>query len=149
MVLEQQIDHKTITRQLIELRELSPIELQNKWRDLYDAEPPAISKSLLVKKLSYRIQELEYGVFSDKAKKLLKEHTEAYEQGNILNKKQDNAMPVAGTKLTRIYDGEEHQVTVVRNGYEYKGQIYKSLSVIARRITGIRWSGPKFFGLKR
>ena len=148
-MLEHKTNHKTILGKISELRTLSTPELLEKWRHLYDSEAPAISKPLLVRKLCYRIQELEYGSFSDKTKKLLKEHTEAYEKGKILRKKNMNVgKPVNGTRLTRIFNGEEHQVMVAPDGYEYKGQTYKSLSIIARKITGTRWSGPLFFGLK-
>jgi hypothetical protein len=57
-------------------------------------------------------------------------------------------MPANGTRLTREWQGEEHHVTVMADGFEYRGQRYRSLSVIARTITGSVWSGPKFFGLK-
>jgi hypothetical protein len=53
-----------------------------------------------------------------------------------------------GTRLIRQWDGQTHQVTVAEEGFEYKGERYKSLSEIARLITGTRWSGPLFFGLK-
>ncbi len=141
--------HKTVIAKISELQTLSTLELQEKWRFLYNTEVPAISKLLLIKKLAYRIQELEYGAFSDKTKKLLKDHTDCYAQGKTLRKKSLNISRIAiGTRLTRIFNGEEHQVTVVPDGYEYKEQIYKSLSIIAREITGTRWSGPVFFGVK-
>jgi hypothetical protein len=57
--------------------------------------------------------------------------------------------PAVGTKLIREYQGIEHHVTVTRNGFEYQGRTFRSLSHIAREITGTRWSGPLFFGLTR
>lgn len=149
-MLDKKSKDVSVLEKLTSLRRLSTPQLHEEWHSLYDSEPPPISKTLLVKKLAYRIQELEYGDFSDKAKKLLKEHTECYEKGINLNKKATNTdRPVNGTKLTRVFQGEEHQVAVVPDGYEYKGQIYKSLSIIARKITGSRWSGPVFFGLRQ
>ncbi len=57
--------------------------------------------------------------------------------------------PVAGTRLIREWQGVEHHVTVLTDGYEYQGRKYKSLSAIARAIAGTRWNGPLFFGLRR
>jgi len=57
--------------------------------------------------------------------------------------------PAVGTQLIREYQGTEHHVTVIRNGFEYHGRTFRSLSHIAREITGTRWSGPLFFGLTR
>ena len=55
---------------------------------------------------------------------------------------------LAGTKLIREFQGELHEVLVSENGFIYQGQSYKSLSAIARKITGTRWNGPAFFGLR-
>jgi len=143
-------NRKTILSKIAEIKTLSIMELKEKWLSLYDSEAPAISKPLLVKKLCYRIQELEYGAFSDKTKKLMKNHIDNHEKGKPLQKKAFVMnRPANGTRLTRIFGGEEHQVTVIPDGYEYKGQTYGNLSVIAREITGTRWSGPLFFGLKK
>ena len=59
-----------------------------------------------------------------------------------------NDRPIAGTRLVREWDGVEHSVTVRDDGYEYQGRPYKTLSGIAREITGTRWNGWVFFGLK-
>ena len=59
-----------------------------------------------------------------------------------------DAMPIAGTRLVREWRGVEHVVTVTAGGFEWQGQPYKSLSAIARAITGTRWNGLVFFGLK-
>jgi hypothetical protein len=60
----------------------------------------------------------------------------------------DSRRPVAGTKLVRAWNGIEHTVTVLRDGFEFEGRRYKSLSAIARAIAGTRWNGWRFFGLR-
>jgi hypothetical protein len=70
-------------------------------------------------------------------------------QGKVIRKAVNADHLAAGTRLMREYQGEEHHVTVLNSGFEYRGKRYKSLSGIARAITGTQWSGPLFFGLKR
>ena len=74
---------------------------------------------------------------------------EQLDGGNITVRRiRHDDKPIAGTRLLREYQGVEHCVTVLRDGYEYEGRPYKSLSAIARAITGTRWNGWTFFGLK-
>ena len=140
--------HNNVLAQVAGLPKLSVKELQTLWRDLFGEDPRCLQKTWLVRRLAYRLQEIAYNTDTAKLEK-------AYEdaaKGKACRKRNrsDNVwMPVAGTRLTREWQGEEHQVTVLADGFEYRGQRYRSLSVIARTITGVRWSGPRFFGLKR
>ena len=135
------------------LPEMSPPELKKLWKKLYSCEPPAFNKNNFVRRLAYRIQELEYGIDSRALESQLETHARQHLdlQGKVKQKLRKNSpeRPVAGTRLMREYQGEEHHVTVLHYGFEYRGQRYKSLSRIARIITGQQWSGPLFFGLRR
>jgi hypothetical protein len=98
--------------------------------------------------LAYRIQELEHGGLSTKTRNRLRQLAKAFESNP------ECPMPIAirikpGTRLIRQWQGKTHEVTVAESSYEYRGARYSSLSEIARLITGTRWSGPLFFGLKK
>jgi hypothetical protein len=135
--------------QVAALPEKSIAELKQLWRDLYDREPPLYNKPFLVKRLAYRIQELAFGGLSARAEAKLKELIE--EEDRRVNGKlpvRKSERPITGTRLIREWQGVEHCATVIDDGYEYQGRRYKSLSAIARAITGTRWNGPAFFGLR-
>jgi hypothetical protein len=124
-------------------------ELKQLWRDLYDREPPSFNRDFLIKRLAYRIQELAYGGLSARAEATL-DRLIAEEEARLNGKlpKRSRDRPIAGTRLIREWKGVEHAVTVLADGYEYQGRPYKSLSAIARAITGTRWNGPAFFALR-
>ena len=141
-----------MTARIAALPDMTATELKALWQSLYAKEPPPFNKTYFVKRLAYRIQELTYGVDS----RPLEKHLETYArqhmdiQGAVIKKnKSTGDRPIAGTRLMREYNGEEHHVTVLHHGFDYRGRRYKSLSSIARAITGTQWSGPVFFGLKR
>jgi hypothetical protein len=138
-----------VLAQLAALPEKSAAELRQQWRDLYDREPPPYNKPFLVKRLAYRIQELAFGGLSAWAEAKLAERIEEEDnrvKGKAPVRKGDR--PIAGTRLIREWQGMEHTATVLDDGFEYQGRRYQSLSAIARAITGTRWSGPLFWGLR-
>jgi hypothetical protein len=120
-------------------------ELKRLWRELFDEPAPRKKRDYLIPRLAWRIQELAYGGLSDTAKDHINRLVRSKEQ--IKPSSRRIRRPTVGTKLIREYQGVEHHVTVTRNGFEYQGRTYRSLSHIAREITGTRWSGPLFFGL--
>jgi hypothetical protein len=139
----------SVLAQLAALPEKTPAELKQLWRDLYDREPPSGNKPFLIKRLAYRIQELAYGGLSARAEaklNVLIEEEDRRVKGLPSLRKGDR--PIAGTRLIRQWQGVEHTVTVLDDGFEYQGRSYKSLSAIARAITGTRWNGPLFWGLR-
>lgn len=138
------IDNNTIFLQVAALQRLNLTELRNKWVELFDNEPPPYNKKFLLKRLAYRLQELYFGGLSEPIKKKLEEISD-----NSGRKSRGTTKPVVGTKLIREHYGVEHVVTVLQDGYEYRGCKYDNLSIIARKITGTRWSGPAYFGLKK
>ncbi len=122
-------------------------ELKKLWIELFDERAPRKKRDYLIPRLAWRIQELAYGGLSDNAQdridRLMRTKEELKPAGRRIKR------PAVGTKLIREYQGIEHHVTVTRNGFEYQGRTFGSLSHIAREITGTRWSGPLFFGLTR
>lgn len=128
-------------------------DLKKLWKDLYTTEPPPFNKVYFVKRLAYRMQELTYGADTYVLERKLEAHARQCmdAQGKVIKRavRLSPDKPVAGTRLMREYNGENHEVTILHHGFDYRGRRYKSLSAIARSITGTQWSGPLFFGLKR
>jgi hypothetical protein len=99
--------------------------------------------------LAYRIQELAYGGLKPETIKRLKAIAEDLDAGDPARRRRPASdRPISGTRLIREYQGTDHCVTVRDEDFEYQGRPYKSLSAIARAITGTRWNGLLFFGLK-
>ena len=123
--------------------------LKQQWRELFGAEPPPYNRRFLESRLGYRIQELAYGGLKPETLARLEVLGQQFDGGKIIIRRmRGDDRPIAGTMLIREYQGVEYVVTVTRTGYEYAGQPYKSLSAIARAITGTRWNGRVFFGLR-
>jgi hypothetical protein len=122
-------------------------KLKALWQELFDAPAPRKKRDYLIPRLAWRIQELAYGGFTSEAQDRVNRLIRRKEQ--IKPSSNRTRRPAIGTKLIREYQGVEHHVTVARNGFEYQDRTYRSLSHVAREITGTRWSGPLFFGLSR
>jgi len=141
----------TVLTQLAELPTLSIGELRGRWRALYGTEPPGSYKSqYLIRRLAWRIQELAYGGLSEGAKATLKQvaDEDAATARRPSSRKREMNLPVTGTRLVRTWNGERHEVLVGRDGFDFRGRRYRSLSAVAKAITGAHRSGPAFFGLK-
>lgn len=128
------------------LDELSSAQLREEWARQFGAPAPAISPELLRLGLGYRLQEQRHGGLSRESRALLKAHERT--------KGQSATGPVViprkltpGTRLVRDWHGTGHTVTVLEKGFAYDGREWRSLSAIAKAITGAHWNGPKFFGL--
>src|SRR5256885_8661536 len=140
---------KSVLAQIGALKSMDAKALKVRWRELFDTEPPPYNRRYLESRLAYRIQELTYGGLKPETLKRLEALGEGLDGGNIvLRRRRVDQRPIAGTRLIREWQGVEHCVTVLADGYEYQGRPYKSLSAIARAITGTRWNGWIFFGLK-
>ena len=122
-------------------------ELKALWRECFDEPAPRKKRDYLIPRLAWRIQALAYGGLTDEAQDRINRLVRNNEQ--IKPSSNRTQRPAVGTKLIREYQGVEHHVTVARNGFEYQDRTYRSLSHVAREITGTRWSGPLFFGLSR
>ena len=131
------------------LKTMPTPDLQAKWRELFETEPPRRNRGYLESRIAYRIQELEHGGLAPATVARLEALGETRDGGDPkVRKRRVDDRPVAGTRLIREYQGVEHCATVLADGYEYQGRPYKSLSAVARAITGTRWNGPLFFGLR-
>ena len=134
---------------LAALKTTATPDLKQQWRELFAAEPPPYNRRFLESRLAYRIQELAYGGLKPETIQRLEALGEQLDGGNpVLRRIRGDDKPITGTRLIREYQGVEHSVTVLHDGYEYQGRPYQSLSSIARAITGTRWNGWLFFGLK-
>ena len=141
--------HEPILARLAALKNMTVNELKAEWQALFDAPAPNNSRTFLESRLAYRIQELTYGGPDKQTRRLLDLLADEVE-GTLTRKAQiaDPRNPVVGTKLIREWDGIAHTVTVLKEGFEWGGQRYKSLSAVARAITGTRWNGYRFFGMR-
>ncbi|MCL4189480.1 MAG: DUF2924 domain-containing protein [Rhodobacteraceae bacterium] len=141
--------HDPIPARLAALKTATTLELKAQWRELFDSEPPPFNRRYLESRLAYRIQELAYGGLKPETIRRLERLGEELDGGDRKKSRtRADAMPIAGTRLIREWQGVEHVVTVTGDGFEWQGRPYKSLSAIARAITGTRWNGWVFFGLK-
>jgi hypothetical protein len=138
----------SIAKRLAALPELSKTALCELWKQLFDAPPsPELRRDLMIPILAFRLQEQTFGTLKSAARARLRQLSRAFESDSdseILSAPQLRP----GTRLVREWRNQVHLVNVRTNGYEYQGARYQSLSEIARLITGTRWSGPLFFGIK-
>ena len=140
----------TIIQELTELTRMPVAGLKDRWRSLYGTEPPAYKRQYLIKRIAYRIQELALGGLSEKAKAKLEQLASQDSIGKTRKQKcQCKNGIVAGTRLIREWNGKQYLVTAVSGGFEYDGRRYRSLSAIAKAITGAHHSGPRFFGIQQ
>ena len=124
-------------------------ELKAQWRELFDSEPPSFNRKYREFRLAYRIQELAHGGLKPETIRRLERLGEELDGGDRRKSRiRADTMPIAGTRLIREWQGVEQVVTVTADGFEWQGRPYRSLSAIARAITGTRWNGLIFFGLK-
>jgi len=138
-----------VAEKLEGLQKLSLKELQTEWRRHYRLEPPRrISRGLLIRAVAFKIQEQIHGGLKGPVKRKLKAMMASIDTGS------DAKTPTAthlkpGIRLIREWQGKRYDVLVLENGFEFHGQTYRSLTAIAREITGAHWSGPRFFGLNK
>ena len=137
----------TLEREINDLKQVAVSHLKERWRAFYGTEPPRrISRDLLIRALAYRMQEQVLGGLKPSTRRLLaKVAADAAARRIIRVAPQPTLKP--GTVLLREWHGTQHQVIFREDGIVFQGKQYKSLSQIAYRITGTKWSGPQFFGL--
>jgi len=136
-----------VEAEVARIESMNIAELRSMWRSKLKGDPPkAFGPDLLRRSLAYHVQEKAYGGLDAKTARLLKHliAQAANNEGKIVLPRRIKA----GAILVRNWQGKRHQVTVEESGFRYGGQSYTSLSEIARAITGTRWNGPRFFGLR-
>ncbi|GAB6184633.1 DUF2924 domain-containing protein [Thermopirellula anaerolimosa] len=157
-----------IERELAAMARMTPKELQEKYAQVFGYQPRSRNKQWMLKRIAWRLQANQEGDLSERARRRA---TELANDADLrltaprLRKRspdgQDRTvtlparfsgpacLPPAGTILTRQYKGRVLQVRVLPDAFEYEGQVYKSLTAVARAITGVHWNGYHFFGLTR
>src|SRR6202022_799776 len=138
-----------IAQALARLSELTIFELRGEWRRLHRMPPPMrLSRDLLIRGITYKLQERVYGgLTTATARKLEQAAADPLSRGVAKPVQPISLRP--GTRLVREWRGVTHTVLIHADGIEWRGQRYRSLSVVAREIIGARWSGPRFFGLRQ
>jgi len=133
---------------LSRLTELNLGELRQQWRTLYKAEAsPHLSRELLVRAVAYRMQEVALGGLRPGRQRQLRQIAQQFKQNGAANTPPRPELK-PGTRLVREWQGRTYEVLVLDDGFSWQGTHHRSLSAIARKITGTAWSGPLFFGLK-
>ena len=137
-----------ITGRLVALPQLCKVDLCDLWKQLFNVSPnPKLRRDLMIPILGYRMQEQAFGSLNSSVRTRLSKLATSFEiEPNSTLSSAPAIKP--GTRLVRQWGDQVHLVNVEPNGYEYRGIRYQSLSEIARLITGTRWSGPLFFGIK-
>jgi hypothetical protein len=136
-----------LAREVAGLSALDPTALKQVWATLCGAAPPpGLNRPLLIRALAYRMQERALGALKPATRRLLLQFSDEAEAG-VPARPSGSVTP--GTVLVRAWHGTSHRVTVLETACAWRGKRYRSLSAVARAITGTRWSGPRFFGLGR
>jgi hypothetical protein len=137
-------DHEWLAQKLAELTHLSRNSLAERWAAIFGAAPPPrTSRPLMIRAIAYKMQERMFGGLPASTRRM-------FLRESVTARGPSPSRQVSpGTVLLREWQGATHQVVVTGDGVLYRGQRYRSLSKVARLITGSRWSGPAFFGLKK
>ena len=147
-----------ILAEILALKDLSVLELQTKYSELFDGKKATSNnKTYLWQRIAYRIQEIEYGGLPAEALNKLKALTQEYDPINNqalrsyaverYHASRDRRLPIPGTVINKKYKGTEIRVKALEHGFEYNGKVYKTLSAVAKAITGAHWNGFSFFNM--
>ncbi len=144
---------KSIAAEINELREMTVADLIPRYRELFGKEPRVKRREHLWRRCAWRLQEQRLGGLSRAARRRLDELIAEIDlplgegEVSVSGRLRRASDPTVGTILTRVYKGDEIRVTALENGYEWEGVVYRSLSAVAKAITGSHWNGRLFFGL--
>lgn len=129
------------------LGEMTYADLRFAWRRLYRVHPPKkLSRDLLELGVAWKLQERVLGGLSAATKRQLAELARSMATKSDLTKARKVTLK-PGARIVRDWGGETHEVLVVEDGFVWQGKTWRSLSAIAREMTGTHWSGPRFFGI--
>jgi hypothetical protein len=141
-------DRAALAGEIAGLSKAGIANLRERWKNLYGKQPPGgLGRSFLIRAIAYRLQEQAFGGLKPSTRRLLARVAEETAGGSS-PKKPRSRKAEPGTILLREWQGNAHRVTVLDDGVSFNGKRYRSLSEVARAITGSRWSGPRFFGLR-
>ena len=154
---------ETNLSQIMELKEKSLGELKTKYEELFPGQKvPSNNKVFLWRKITYRLQELEYGGISAETQSKIQQLIQQYDPINNKALRPDNIpenqpkksgisrdkrLPIPGTVITKEYKGISLQIKVLKSGFEYNSKVYTTLTAIAKEVTGAHWNGYLFFNL--
>jgi len=157
---------ESVVARVKELQWMSVSRLREKWLAVFDTDPPNRSRGYLWRRLAWKIQEDHYAAMSleERARvaemrieidagpptvwsKRKRERTATRTPQKLAPGRRDPRLPMPGTVISRSYKGAELTVKVLDKGFEFEGRVYRSLSAIAREVTGTSWNGFNFFGL--
>lgn len=139
----------SVAAQIAKLPELPMAEIKALWKKLIGGDTPNHNRQFLERRIAYRLQEVEFRKVDANLLERNKRRIASLVDTGKMKKRDRDYRPAPGTVLTREYQRVVYRVVATADGqYEFEGRMYPSLSVIAREITGTRWSGPLFFGLK-
>ncbi len=142
------IDREALATEIAGLSKLAIDDLRERWKAAFGTAPSRdIGRSFLTRAIAYRLQERAYGGLKPSTRRLLAHVAEDTATGSSPKKPQIRKAQ-SGTVLIREWQGNAHRVTMLGDGVSFNGKRYRSLSAVAREITGSRWSGPRFFGLR-
>ncbi len=143
------IGREALAAEIASLSKLGIDELRERWKAMFGKAPTRdISRSFATRAIAYRLQEKAFGGLKPSTQRLLAEIAHDRANGAALAAAPSGIVR-PGAMLVREWRGISHQVSVLEKGFSFRGKRYRSLSKVAREITGTRWSGPLFFGLKR
>ena len=139
----------SVASQIARLPELPMAEIRALWQKLVGGDTPTHNRQFLERRIAYRLQEAEFRKVDANLLDRNQRRIESLVETGKVKKRDRDYRPAAGTVLIREYKGAEYRVIVTADGqYDFQGRMFPSLSMIAREITGMRWSGPLFFGLR-
>ena len=139
----------SVAAQVARLLVIEMSEIRALWKRLFDGDTPTYNRQFLERRIAYKLQLIEFKKVDPNLLESNQRRIATLIETGKLRKRSGDFRQIAGTVLTRLYQDVEHRILVGRDGqYEYEGRRYGSLSMIAREITGTRWSGPLFFGLR-
>lgn len=139
----------SVVSQISQLPELQMSAIKSLWLKIFHGDVPNHNRQFLERRIAYKLQEIEYRKVDPNLLDRNKRRIESLMQTGKTRTRDPDYRPVAGTVLTREYQDKEYRVIATADGnYNFDGRTFQSLSHIAREITGTRWSGPLFFGLK-
>jgi hypothetical protein len=157
-----------IDKEVAQMQRMTVNELQQKFADVFGEQTRGRNKQWLIKRLAWKLQAREYGGLSEVALRRAKEIADTCDLSDLrltapkmlessayalataaVPVALDKRLPMLGTLLTRKYKGQVLNVQVLADGFLFEGERYKSLSAVARKITGAAWNGYLFFGLTK
>ena len=139
-IMQNDCKEVSVQRQLLALAQMDKEELISKWKDLFGRNPPEYGPVFMRRRLAYRIQELFYGGLSEEFKRQI--------LMQIKHPPRKTGLLKLGNRIIREWHGVKYEVVIRPNGVEYQGELYRSLTAVAKKITGTHWNGKVFFGVK-